>query len=69
MNLATRWTTARQLFGLSRYKAGQLQVPCSAVEEDPEPRPTNPRAAPGISLSQRLWARENYLRQSAFICG
>jgi hypothetical protein len=44
MDLATRWTAARQLFGLSYYKAGQLQAPCSPFEEDPEPRPTSPRA-------------------------
>ena len=44
MELATRWTAARQIFGLSYYKAGQLPAPCSAFQEDPEPRPTNLRA-------------------------
>ena len=38
------YTAARQLFGLAYYKAGQLQAPCSAFEEVPEPRPTNPLA-------------------------
>ena len=41
MGMATRCTAARQLFGLFYYKAGQLQAPCLAFEEDPEPRPTN----------------------------
>jgi hypothetical protein len=50
MDLATLWTAARQLFGLSYYKAGQLLAPCSAFEEDPEPRPTNPRARSGCFL-------------------
>jgi hypothetical protein len=48
--MATRWTAARQLFGLSYYKAGQLQAPCSAFEEDLEPHPTNPRACAGYFL-------------------
>jgi len=50
MDLATRCTAARQLFGLSYCKAGQLQAPCTAFEEDPEPRPTNPRARCGHFL-------------------
>jgi len=44
MDLATRWTAARQLLGLSYHKVGLQLAPCSAFEEDPEPRPTNPRA-------------------------
>jgi hypothetical protein len=50
MGMATPWTAARRLFGLSYYKAGQLQAPCSAFAEDPEPRPTNPRAPSGCLL-------------------
>jgi hypothetical protein len=46
IDMATRWTAARQLFGVSYNKAGQLQAPCSAVQEVPEPRPTNPVPAP-----------------------
>jgi hypothetical protein len=67
--------TRRQLFGLSYYKAGQLQAPCSAFEEDPEPRPTNPRATPlspylnGYGLDFWVSARETerlmiYLQKS-----
>jgi hypothetical protein len=70
MDVATRWTAARQFFGLSYYKAGQLQVPCSAFEEDPEPRPTNPRPAPGYFLSLALepWAMISS-RSAVFWCG
>jgi hypothetical protein len=35
--------TRRPFFGLSYYKAGQLQAPCSPFKEDREPRLTNPR--------------------------
>jgi hypothetical protein len=49
MDMATRWTAPRQRFGLSCCKAGQLQAPCLAFEEDPEPRPTNP-AGPELPL-------------------
>ena len=48
MDMATRWNAARQVLGLSHYKAGQLQVPCSSFEEVSEPRPTN------------LWASSGY---------
>ena len=50
MELATRWTVARQVFGLSYCKAGQLQALCSTFAEDPEPRPTNPRVRSGYFL-------------------
>ena len=50
MDIATGCAAARQLFGLSHYKAGQLQTPCSAFEEVPEPRPTNPLARSGCYL-------------------
>src|SRR5262249_14278893 len=43
IDVATRYTAARQLFGLSRYNAGQFQAPCSACEDVSEPRPTNPK--------------------------
>jgi hypothetical protein len=50
MDPATRCTAARQLFGLSYCKAGQLQAPCSRFKEDREPCPTNPRADTGYFL-------------------
>lgn len=62
MDMATRWTTARQLFGLSYYRAGQLQAPCSALEEVPEPRPTNPGARSGYYFIVALCAAPGWLR-------
>jgi hypothetical protein len=50
MGMATRCAAVRQLFGPSYYKAGQLQAPCSAFKEDPEPRPTKPRLRSGYFL-------------------
>ena len=50
MDLATRWTAARQLLGLSYHKVGLQLAPCSAFEEDPEPRPTKAWACSGYFL-------------------
>ena len=61
MDMATRWTTARQLLGLY-YRAGQLQAPCSAFEEVPEPRPTNPGGRSGYYLILALCAPLRRLR-------
>jgi hypothetical protein len=65
MDVAARWTAARQLFGPSYYKAGQLKVPCTAFEEDPEPRPTNPGPAAGYFLILALMGQGEL---SASIC-
>jgi hypothetical protein len=38
---ATRWAAARRLSNPAYYKIRQPRQPCSALKEDPEPRPTN----------------------------
>jgi hypothetical protein len=51
MVIAGRWARLGSFSALDYYRPRQLQTLCSASEEDPEPRPTNPWPFPAISLS------------------
>jgi hypothetical protein len=51
LDIATRCSAARQVFGLSYYKAGQIQMPCPSFEQVLKPRPTNYWVNLAISMS------------------
>jgi hypothetical protein len=55
IDMVTPCTAARQLFGLSCYKAGQFQAPCSDFENVSASRPTN--AAPNFSIKPISYSR------------
>jgi hypothetical protein len=54
MDVAARWAAAWQLFCLFYYRARPLELPWSALKEDPEPRPTNAWALKGITFSMPI---------------
>jgi hypothetical protein len=54
IELATRWTVARQVFGLAYHKAGQLRALCSVFQEVPEPRPTKSTSSQTLTLVEYL---------------